>query len=190
MRRVVLYELLSLDGVAEEPGDWMFNVDEAVFDNLARVIERQDAVVLGRGTYDYWVDYWSGSDVEPFAGFINRTIKHVLTSRRLSQHWENTVVIDGPVVDYVTALKQQSGGDIGVHGSITVAQALLRAGLVDQLRLVVAPTLASRGRRLFDDGQVALRRLELLDSDRTPTGNLLLTYRIQAGPGDTPPLVG
>lgn len=63
MRKVVLYTLLSLDGVAEEPGDWMFDVDQEVVDNLARVIQDQDAVLLGRGTYDYWVDYWPTSDV-------------------------------------------------------------------------------------------------------------------------------
>jgi dihydrofolate reductase len=177
MRKVVVYQLLSLDGVAEEPGNWMFDVDEAVFDNLARVIEPQVAVLMGRLTYDYWVDYWPGSDVEPFASFINGTTKHVLTSRGLSQPWENSVVVDKPLVEYVRALKQQIHGDVGVHGSISVAQALLRAGLVDELRLVVAPTLAHRGRRLFDH-QEALRRLELQSSDRTPTGNLLLTYRV------------
>ncbi len=58
MRKVVLYQLLSLDGVAEEPGDWLFDVDAAFVDNLGRVIQEQDAVLLGRGTYDYWVDYW------------------------------------------------------------------------------------------------------------------------------------
>ena len=57
LRKVVVYSLLSLDGVAEEPGDWMFDVDAEVFAFLGRVIETQDDVLLGRGTYDYWVDY-------------------------------------------------------------------------------------------------------------------------------------
>ena len=58
MRRVVLFHMWSLDGVAEEPSDWLFDVDQAVFDNIAQVIERQDAVLLGRGTYDYWAGHW------------------------------------------------------------------------------------------------------------------------------------
>ena len=70
-RKVVLYQLLSLDGVAEEPGDWMFDSGPEVFANLARTIESQDDVLLGRGTYDYWVGYWPTSDIEPFATFVN-----------------------------------------------------------------------------------------------------------------------
>ncbi|WP_219414353.1 dihydrofolate reductase family protein [Pseudonocardia nigra] len=80
-----------------------------------------------------------------------------------------------PAAEYVSALKQQSGGDIGVHGSIRLAQSLLRAGLVDELRLVISPAIAGRGRRLFEDG--TLRRLELLDVERSATGILLLSYR-------------
>ena len=80
MRDVVLYTLLSLDGVAEEPGDWLFDADDELFTNLADVIRSQDDVLLGRGTYDYWAGYWPTSDVQPFADFINRTTKHVFTS--------------------------------------------------------------------------------------------------------------
>ena len=177
MRKVVLYELLSLDGVAEEPGDWMFDVDPDVFANLGRIIGNQDAVLLGRGTYDYWVDYWPGSDVEPFAGFINGTTKHVATSGPPTTGWANTVLMDAPVVDYVKALKAQDGGDIGLHGSISLAQSLLEAGLVDELHLVVTPTLAHSGRKLFDHKDV-LRRLELVESRSTASGHLLLHYRL------------
>jgi dihydrofolate reductase len=179
MRKVVLYVLSSLDGVVEEPGDWMFDVDEGVLDNLGRIIADQDAVLLGRGTYDYWVGYWPTSDVEPFASFINGTTKHVVTSTPLEPEWANSVRVEGEVVDFVTTLKEQSGGDIGVHGSIRLAQTLLGAGLVDELRLVVAPTLAHAGRRLFDDGD-ALQRLELLDADRTSSGHLLLGYAVRS----------
>ena len=179
MRDVVLYTLLSLDGVAEEPGDWLFDVDEEVFANLGRVIGRQDDVLLGRGTYDYWVDYWPTSDVEPFAGFINGTPKHVVTSTPLTGSWSNTTAVHRPVAEHVAELKKGAGGDIGVHGSITLARSLLRAGLVDELRLVVAPTLAGRGRRLFEDDD--LRRLDLVDASPTPTGALLLGYRPRRG---------
>src|SRR3954470_22958001 len=176
MRKVVLYELLSLDGVAEEPGNWMFDVDQQVFENLSRIIRNQDAVLLGRGTYDYWADYWPSSEVEPFASFINHTTKHVVTSSRPATEWADTVLVDVPVADYVSGLKRQDGGDIGIHGSISLAQSLLKAGLVDELRLVITPTLAHQGRKLFDHEDM-LRRLTLLDAQSTSSGHLLLGYR-------------
>ncbi|HEX2130206.1 MAG TPA: dihydrofolate reductase family protein, partial [Actinophytocola sp.] len=78
--------------------------------------------------------------------------------------------------DHVRELKQQPGGDIGIHGSVELARSLLHAGLVDELRLVVAATVAGRGRRLFDSSD-ELRRLMLVDVDSTPAGSLLLGYR-------------
>ena len=179
MREVVLYQLLSVDGVAEEPSNWVSHVDEEVFVHLGQVISRQDDVLLGRGTYDYWAGYWPTSDVEPFAGFINRTPKHVVTSTPLTQSWESSTVVTGPVLEHVAALKRRDGGDIGVHGSTTLARSLLRAGLLDRLQLVVAPTIARQGQRLFDS-EGALRRLELSDVARTPSGILLLDYRVPA----------
>ena len=180
MRNVVLYELLSLDGVAEEPGNWMFDVDQVVFENLERVIHRQGDVLLGRKTYDYWAGYWPTSDVEPFASFINGTQKHVFSSSVPSLEWSKSTVVGSSAVPYVTGLKQQPGGDIGIHGSIDLARSLLRAGLVDELRLVIAPTVAGRGRRLFDDDG-DLQKLALIDIDRTPSGALLLGYRTDSG---------
>ena len=82
--------LLSLDGVAEEPGDWMTDFDQPIFDNLARVIGSQDTILLGRGTYDYWVDFWPGDGPEPFHSFINRHREarvHLAPARQgLGQH--------------------------------------------------------------------------------------------------------
>jgi dihydrofolate reductase len=175
-RNVVLYQLLSLDGVAEEPGDWMSDSGPEVFANLARTIESQDDVPLGRGTYDYWVGYWPNSDVEPFASFINGVRKHVVTSSEPTEEWANSTLVTDPVEGYVEALKREPGGDIGIHGSIRLARSLLRARLVDELRLVVAPALAGRGARLFA-GDDTLDRLELVDSDRSPQGTLFLHYR-------------
>jgi len=86
------------------------------------------------------------------------------------------VLVDVPVADYLSGLKRQDGGDIGIHGSISLAQSLLKAGLVDELRLVVTPTLAHQGRKLFDHEDV-LRRLTLLDAESTSSGHLLLGYR-------------
>src|SRR5690606_31028885 len=121
-----------------------------MFDNLARVIEPQDDILLGRNTYDYWVGYWPTSDLEPLASFINGTRKHVVTSTTPTEPWANTTVVTTPVAEYVTEMKHGTGGDIGIHGSIELARSLVHAGLVDELRLVVAPALAGHGRRLFD----------------------------------------
>ena len=175
-RNVVLYQLLSLDGVAEEPGDWVSDSGPEVFANLARTIETQDDILLGRGTYDYWVGYWPTSDIEPFASFINRTRKHVFTSSEPAERWANTTVVSEPAEQYVAALKSQEGGDIGIHGSIRLARSLIRARLVDELRLVVAPTLAGHGERLFA-GDDELDRLELVGSGTSPKGTLFLHYR-------------
>lgn len=176
MRRVVLFHMWSLDGVAEEPGDWVFDVDQAVFDNIAEVIGSQDAVLLGRGTYDYWSGHWPNEGEEPFRSFINATTKHVFTSRPLDAQWSNSVVVDAPAETYVRELKERDGGDIGIHASVGLAKSLHDAGLIDDYRLLIAPTFAGRGYRMFD-GRQELRRLELVDSQATETGALLLHYR-------------
>jgi dihydrofolate reductase len=178
MRNVVLYELLSLDGVAEEPGNWWVAGGDGLFDNLARVIGSQDAVLLGRRTYDDWAGYWPSADMQPFADFINGTEKHVFSSSTPEQSWAGSTFVDAPAERYVADLKATDGGDIGIHGSIALAQSLLRAGLVDELRLVVSPATAGAGRRLFGDGE--LQRWELVDLDRTSTGVVLLGYRRQS----------
>jgi dihydrofolate reductase len=176
MRDVVLYTLLSLDGVAEEPGNWMFEADDEVFENLARVIRTQDDVLLGRGTYDYWADYWPTSDVQPFADFINGKPKHVFTSDAADLAWSGSVRADAPLETYVQQHKSAPGGDIGAHGSIRLAQALMAANLVDRFELVIVPTIAGSGRRLFTDA-ADLQRLDLTTVARSSTGCVFLGYR-------------
>ena len=175
MRNVVLYELMSLDGVAEEPS-WFMDGGREVIENLGRVIGSQDDVLLGRRTYDYWAGHWPTSDMEPFASFINTTPKHVVTSSAPARDWANSTLVTTPLADYVADLKTGPGGDIGIHESIALAQSLLRARLVDELRLVVAPVVAGRGRRLFDSDD-ELQRLELVDVTSSPNGTLFLAYR-------------
>ncbi|ACQ81128.1 bifunctional deaminase-reductase domain protein [Beutenbergia cavernae DSM 12333] len=176
-RKVVLYQLQSLDGVAEEPGDWMTDGGEELIENLAGVIATQDTVLLGRGTYDYWVAHWPGSDFEPFAPFINGTPKIVFTSRAFEPTWSNTSVVTTDAVAHVADLRTREGGDIGIHGSLALAQSLWATGLIDELRLVVGAVVAGPGRRGFvADG--AGRRLELADVSRSAPGTLFLTYRV------------
>jgi dihydrofolate reductase len=177
VRKVVAYELLSLDGVAEGPDAFISDWDEAMDENLGRVIASQDTVLLGRQTYDDWAAFWPTSDIEPFASFINPVEKFLSTSTAPRQPWTNATVIDGGLAEFVAELKQRSGGDIGVHGSIKLAQSLLEAGLVDELRLVIAPTLRMQGRKLFDKGLPT--RLTLTRHVVSPTGYLLLDFHVE-----------
>jgi dihydrofolate reductase len=181
VRKIVVYELLSLDGVAEDPDRFFSNWDDAMGANLAAVIATQDAVILGRRSYTEWAQSWPGSQIQPFAAFINGVTKYVATSTPLDRDWANATVVDGGLVDgrlveFVRDLKQQPGGDVGVHASISVAQALLAAGVVDELRLVIAPRTAGRGRRLLD-GLPSIQ-LESIRGAVSPTGYLLVDYRV------------
>jgi len=175
MRPVVLYTLLSLDGVAESPDQFVFDWDDRLDGNLADVIAEQDAVLLGHQMYDEWAGYWPTSDVEPFASFINGVQKYVVTSSEPEGDWGPRTLVTDDVEGFVAELKQGDGGAIGIHGSIRLAQSMLSAGLVDELRLVIAPTTVGSGQRLF--GEDDLRRWELITSEGSPSGELLLHYR-------------
>jgi dihydrofolate reductase len=164
-RKVVAGYFLSLDGVAEAPDQFMTGWDDETDASGADLIATQDAVILGRRTYDEWVGFWPTSEIEPFASFINAVPKYVATSTALDREWTGTSVIDGGLVDF------------GVHGSISVAQALLAADLVDELRLVIVPTVVGQGQRLFD-GVVPPIRLETIRGTSSSSGHLLVTYRV------------
>jgi dihydrofolate reductase len=185
VRKLVLYTLMSLDGAVDRPdlyfpadskSDSPMEFDAAMIENEGRVIGSQDVVLLGRHMYDEWSRYWPTSNEQPFADFINSVQKLVVTSTPLTSDWHNAEAVPGRIEDIVVDLKAQPGGDIGVHGSIQLAQSLLAAGLVDELQLVVGPTVGFPGRRLFTDLDV--RRFALLSATPTPSGSLLLGYRL------------
>jgi dihydrofolate reductase len=176
VRKVILYELLSLDGVAEAPETFFIDWDDAMDAALAAVIETQDSVILGRRSYDEWSQFWPGSEIEPFATFINQVPKYVATSTPLEGHWSNSSAIEGDLVPFVQELKSSSGGDVGVHASISVAQALLAADVIDEVRLVVAPAIVGHGRRLLEG--LPPIRLDLLRSATSPSGYLLADYSV------------
>jgi len=175
-RKVVAGHFLSLDGVAEAADRFITAWDDETDAKGADLIASQDAVVLGRRTYDEWAAFWPTSDIEPFASFINAVPKYVATSRPLDREWTNAQVIDGGLVDFVRDLKSQPGGDIGIHGSISVTQTLLAAGVVDELRLVIAPTVAGGGKGVFDGSPPG--GLELIRGSVSPSGYLLADYRV------------
>jgi dihydrofolate reductase len=176
VRKVVTYELLSLDGVAEDPDRFISDWDGAMDANLAAVIAAQDAVILGRRSYDEWAEFWPGSEIEPFATFINGVTKYVATSTPLEKEWANATVIEGRLDEFVRDLKERPGGDIGVHASISVARSLLAVGAIDELKLVIAPTIAGTGRRLFDG--MPSTGLDASRGEVSPSGHLLVDYAI------------
>jgi dihydrofolate reductase len=176
VRKVVAYELLSLDGVAEEPDAFITEFDDEMRENLGRVIATQDSVLLGRRTYDDWAAFWPTCKAEPFASFINDVEKFVVTSTPPGDSWGPTTVVDGGLVEFVTELKQRPGADIGVHGSIALTHSLLEEGLVDGLRLVIAPALQMQGRKLFERG--LSKRLTLTRNAASPSGYLLLDFQL------------
>jgi dihydrofolate reductase len=186
VRKTVLYMLMSLDGDVDQP-DRYFTAspepggppafDSVMHDNLARVIGSQGAVLLGRHMFDEWSQFWPTSDIQPFADFINGVKKYVVTSTPLSNDWHNAEAVTGPIEDVVRDLKARPGGDIGIHGSIQLAQSMLAAGLVDELQLVVGPVIGFTGRPLFASTH-DVRRVELLSATPTPSGSLLLAYRV------------
>ena len=178
MRKVVAYELLSLDGVAEDPDAFISGWDTVMDENLGRVIATQDTVLLGRRTYDEWAAFWPLATIEPFASFINGVEKFVVTATPLERAWANSTVVDGDLPEFIAELKQRPGGDIGVHGSIALAQSLLELSLVDELRLVIAPAVQMHGRRLFGLGLP--RRLKLTGHVASPSGYLLLDFQLES----------
>jgi dihydrofolate reductase len=191
VRKVVLYTLMSLDGAVDHPdryfaqGEPDANVpefDPAMVENEESVIQAQDAVLLGRRMYDEWSRFWPTAGYQPFAGFINNVKKYVVTSTPLSDPWHNAEAVHGPIEDVVRDLKGRPGGDIGIHGSIELARSMLDAGLVDELQLVVGPTIGCTGRRLFT-GTEPLRRLQLLRAIPTPDSSLVLAYRVRGADG-------
>jgi dihydrofolate reductase len=108
MRKVVAYEPLSLDGVAEQPDGFVTEFDEVMRENLGRVIATQDAVLLGRRTYDDWAEFWPTSGYEPFASFINGVDKFVVTATTSGLAWANTTVVDGGLPAFITELTHRT----------------------------------------------------------------------------------
>jgi dihydrofolate reductase len=149
MRKLIVTGFISLDGFYDDPM-WTFSdvePDEAMYDIKAREQEETDALLLGRKSYDDFAPVWpSMAEFEKY----NAIPKYVVSNTLTDPQWNNTSVIGS--LDDVGSLKQSEGGTIAVHGSISLAQSLLAAGLVDRYHLLVGPLLLGKGRRLFADG--------------------------------------
>jgi dihydrofolate reductase len=178
MRKVTAGLFSSIDGVVEAPDQWQPAFDEEMGAALSRMLDEQDAVLLGRVTFSEWAGYWPTSTDEPFASWINGTPKYVASTTLDSvDEWANSSLITGSVADFVADLKQQDGGTIGTAGSPTLVRSLIDAGLLDELTLMISPVVAGSGRaRLFAD-DAALRAFELVEAQPTSSGAVIATYR-------------
>ncbi len=175
-RKLVAALFTSVDGIVSAPNEFQLDsCDDDLGAFMGQSIGAVDDVILGRVSYTEWAGYFPTSN-DPFADFINPVNKHV-ASRTLTQAdlaWNNSTLIDGDLVDFVTALKASEGRDISVCGSISVVRQMVLAGLMDELTLITHPVIADSGRHLFDDAPQT--RLALVDVQKTEKGNALLTY--------------
>jgi dihydrofolate reductase len=179
MRKVVSGLFISLDGVVEAPNKWQFDVfDDQLGEILTTNINKEDDILLGRVTYQEWAAYWPTATVDlSFADHMNNTPKHVVSSTLSNvDDWQNSTLVRDPAT-HIGELKQGSGNNIGVGGSPSVVQWLIKNNLLDELVLVVHPVIAGTGKRLFDDS-FDVKRLDLTNNVTTGTGVVVLTYTL------------
>jgi dihydrofolate reductase len=177
MRKVVAGLFITLDGVVEAPYQWQENFDEDMGEALVEQISSQDAVLLGRVTYQEWAPYWPTATDEPFASFINSTPKYVFSTTLESvEAWQNSTLVKGDLSQEIARLKQQPGKTIGTAGSPSLVRSLLEQDLLDELILLVHSVVVGSGKRLFTDGG-SRKRLNLISSKPTRTGTVILTYQ-------------
>jgi dihydrofolate reductase len=174
VRKIVVTEFLSVDGVMEEPA-WTFpywNDEIAKF--KGEESSASDALLLGRVTYQGFAAAWPESKDEG-ADYFNSVRKYVV-SNTLEEplEWTNSTLIKANIVEEITNLKQQDGKDITVHGSATLVQALMQHDLVDRYRLLVYPVVLGKGKRLFKESIPAT--LKLLGSQSFSSGVVALVY--------------
>ena len=183
MRKLISHLIMTLDGVVvfDAVVDTIMKLrdTEEVLGDFFPKIAQEDAMLLGRITYQEWAGYWPSATVEPFASHINSVPKYVVSKTLEVVPWGangNATLLRGNLAEAISTLKQQPGKNIGIHGSPTLVEALLQAGLLDELRLEIYPVVAGRGARLFHDGR-AIKQLQLAYSKITSNGVAILTYQ-------------
>jgi dihydrofolate reductase len=190
MRKVVVTNHLTLDGVMQAPGrpdedprggfehgGWAVGgTDEVMGRVLGEGMGRGGPLLLGRRTYEDFYGFWPDQTDNPFTEVLDRVQKYV-ASTTLTEPlpWSNSVLLDGDVPGAVAALKEQEGPDVGVLGSGELVRSLARHDLVDRYVLMIHPLVLGSGRRLFPDG-APFARLRLTGSVTTTTGVVIATY--------------
>ncbi len=179
MRRIIVGEFITLDGVVESPENWNFPYfNDEMGQAVGSLMAAADTLLLGRVTYQTFAGAFSGAGSEdPVAAQMNSVDKVVVSTTLPSADWENSTLISDNVVREIKKLKKRRGKDIAVNGSITLVQSLLREGLVDELNLLVHPTAVGTGRRLFEEG-VEQIPLKLVSSATFSTGVLHVVYQV------------
>ncbi|WP_104110377.1 MULTISPECIES: dihydrofolate reductase family protein [unclassified Arthrobacter] len=196
--KLSLTQFVSLDGVSQGPGSpdedtsggftrggWFVpHMDQDFIDQASTWLELADALLLGQRTYTAFARDWPliTDPNDPFTTRMNSLPKYVASNTLTRGSWNPTTVLSGDIGAQVRELKSTPGGEIQIHGSSTLAQSLFAAGLIDELRLVVAPVVVGSGRRLFPDGATPAG-LQLLESRTTPGGLALHSYRLTGSPG-------
>jgi dihydrofolate reductase len=177
MRKIVAGLFISLDGVIEDANAWTgpwFNPE--IGQAVGSMIAQQDAMLLGRVTYSEFAVYWPGQ-AGGMADTMNGTTKYVVSGTLESADWQNTTLIPAAnAVAEITALKERPGKNIGMTGSATLVSWLLRAGLLDELHLLVFPVVLGSGKRLFAEPGSDQLSLKLISSATFGTGVVALTY--------------
>jgi len=189
MGRIVVTEFVSLDGVMEDPGGsenfkhggWSFEISRGDEGDKFKLDEAfsSEALLLGRVTYEGFASAWPSREGD-FADKFNTMPKYVLSSTLEAPEWNNSTVLKGNLAEEVAKLKQDHDGDIVVHGSARLVQALIDQGLVDELRLMVYPVVLGSGKRLFGETGDK-KRLRLVDSKVIGDGVAILIYEPAAG---------
>jgi dihydrofolate reductase len=185
MGKIVVTEFISIDGVIEDPGGaedfkdggWAFEFDRGEEGNQFKLDETMGsaALLLGRKTYEGFADAWPSREGE-FADKFNEMPKYVVSSTLKDPEWTNTTVLEGDMAESVKGLRDELDGDIVVHGSAQLVQALIEDGLVDELRLMVFPVVLGSGKRLF--GETSDKRpLKLTDSKTVGDGVAIQIYQ-------------
>jgi dihydrofolate reductase len=193
MRKVVVNEFMSLDGVVQAPGGaeedttegfphggWHMRYmdDEMAQKWVLEYLTDAGAFLLGRRTYEVFAGYWPNAPEEEqvVAQPLNTKPKYVASTTLTEPlEWQNSSVLQGDVAEAVGALKQEDAGDMHVIGSTKLVKTLIEHDLVDEFRVMIDPVVLGGGKRMFrDDG--ALRPLRLVDSRVTTTGAFLATY--------------
>ena len=190
MRRVVVINHVTLDGVMQGPGrpdedtrggfehgGWAAgNNDDVIGAALGERMAESGGLLLGRRSYEDMLSYWDTQD-SPFKEALSTAPKYV-ASRMLGEPlpWPNSTLLEGDVADAVAELKREPGKDLGIMGSGELIQSLMPAGLIDEYLLMIHPLVLGSGRRLFPDGGGA-QALRLVDSKTATTGVLIATYQ-------------
>lgn len=174
MRKIVVTEFVSLDGVVEDP-QWTFKYwNDEIANFKGEETSASDALLLGRVTYEGFAASWpqrKGNGAEYF-----NSVRKYVVSETLEEplEWNNSTLIKGDIVERIADLKRQDGEDITVHGSATLAQTLMRHDLVDSYRLLVYPVVLGKGKRLFVEDAPAT--LKFMGSQSFSSGVVALIY--------------